>query len=243
MPKGNFKKKVSQFVKREKLLITPAPNRILIRITNKQMEDLISKEITKPDGTKARLFFEPILFDKGFERRFSQNVSVGECIGVGENVDDVQVGDVLILDYLSANLEDDTIGFFNKDQLISIIAYTTYHDTNSIMINGRRAWVKGDYDHVSRILGIVREDELIPFDPYVFLEYKSDYIKILSMRGEAMRSSEWVVTREIIASPEDCIYKCGDIVKLKKDDWFDREINGRRIAVAFRQDILCKTNG
>jgi hypothetical protein len=107
------------------------------------------------------------------------------------------------------------------------------------MINGRRAWAEGDYDHVSRILGLVRGDELIPFDPYVFMEYKSDYLKILSVRGEAMREDAPVVEREVIAGPENCQFKCGQRIKLKKDDWFDREIAAHRIAVAFKQDILC----
>lgn len=250
MSKGNYKnrvhkfaKKVDQFARQEKLTIIPAPDRVLIKITAKQIEDLISKEVTKPDGTKTRLFFEPILFDKSFERSFQQNVSVGECIGVGSNVEGVEVGDIAILDYLATGLLDDTIGWVRGDQIISILAHTTYHESSSVMINGRRAWAKGDYNHISRILGIVRGDELIPFDPYVFMEYKSDYIKILSMRGEAMRSSEAVVTREVIASPEGCIWKCGDKIFLKKDDWFDREINGQKIAVVFKGDILCKQNG
>jgi hypothetical protein len=240
MSKSNFKDRVRKFVKHEKLSIIPAPNRVLIKITAKQMQDLISKEITKPDGTKTRLFFEPILFDKPYERSFRQNVSIGEIIGVGIDVHDVEVGDIAILDYLTTGLLDDTIGWVNGDQLISIIAHTTYHENSSVMINGRQAWVKGDYDHVSRIFGLVRGDELIPFDPYVFMEYKPDYLKILSMRGEAMRETAPVVIRKVISAPEDCIWKSGDEVFLKKDDWFDREINGRMIAVGFKADFLCK---
>jgi hypothetical protein len=93
MSKGNYKKKTRSFIKHEKLSIIPAPNRVLIRITKKQIEDLISKEITLEDGTKKKLFLEPIHFQEGFERRFQQNVSVGECIGIGSKVNGVQVGD------------------------------------------------------------------------------------------------------------------------------------------------------
>lgn len=242
-PMSSYKKRVGQFIKHEKLSIIPAPNRLLIRITKQQIEDLISKVITKEDGTTTRLFFEPIHFGEGYERRFQQNVSVGEIIGVGSNVHDVKVGDIAILDYLASNLVDDTIGYVKGDQLISILAHTTYHETGSVLINGRQAWAKGDFDNISRILGLVRGDKLIPFDPYVFIEYKSDYLKILNARGEATRSSVAVVDREVVASAEGCVYKCGDRIKLKKDDWFDREINGRTIAVCFVSDILCKTNG
>lgn len=243
MSKGNYKDRVKKFQKREKLTIIPAPNRVLIRITKKQIEDMISKEIVLEDGTKKRLFFEPIHFDEGYERRFQQNISIGEIVGVGNKVDGIQVGDTAILDYLVSNLLDDTIGFVNGDQFISIIAHTTYHQTSSVMINGRRAWAKGDYDHISRILGLVRGDELIPFDPYVFMEYKPDYMKILSHRGEAMRETTPVVDRQVLSVPEDCFCKSGERIKLRKDDWFDREIAAYRIAIAFKQDIICKIDG
>ena len=243
MSKGSYIKRTRQYIKHEKLSIIPAPDRVLIKITKKQIEDLISKEIVRPDGTKARLFFEPLHFDPGYERRFQQSVSVGEIIGVGENVGGISIGDMVILDYLVSNLIDDCIGYFNGDQLISILAYTTYHEDSSTLINGRRAWAKGDYNHISRILGVVRNDKLIPFDPYVFVEYESDLLKILNDMGERVRAAAPVINRTVIAAPEDCIYKCGDKIKMKKDDWFFREIDGRKIAIVFKQDILCKSNG
>lgn len=240
---SSYKKRVSQFIKHEKLSIIPAPNRVLIRITKKQIEDLISKEITKDDGTKSRLFFESIRFDQGYDRAFQQNVCVGQAVGVGDNIHDINIGDSVILDYLSTSLTDDMIGMVSGDQMISILAHTTYHQSNAVMINGRRAWAKGDYDHISRILGVVRGDKLIPFDPYVFVEYESDFLSILNDMGEKMRSTAAVISRTVIATPENCIYKCGDQIKIKRDDWFDREVSGRKIAIVFKQDILCKING
>lgn len=242
MAKSNLKKRISHFIKHDKLSIIPAPDRILIRITRKQIDDLTSKEILNEKGEKIRLFFEPILFDKSYERSYQQNVSIGEIVGVGCNVHDAQVGDIAILDYLATSLIDDTIGTVSGDQMVSILAHTTYHQASSPIVNGRRAWAKGDYDNISRILGLVRGSELIPFDPYVFIEYEPDYIKIVSARGEAMRSSISVVSRKVISSPEDCIFGGGTKIFLKKDDWFDREINGRKIAVCFKNDILCKAN-
>lgn len=244
MSKSSYLGRARKFIRNEKLSIIPAPDRVLIRITKNQMDDLISKEVKKEDGTTVRLFFEPIHFSQGYERRFQQNISAGKVIGVGDSVSGVHVGDIAILDYLVSNLTDDMIGYERDgSQLISIIAHTTYHEKSSGFINGRQAWVKGDFDNISRILGLIRGDKLIPFDPYIFMEYKPDYMKILSIRGEAMRESTPVVNREVIASTENCFYKCGDKIKLKKDDWFDREINGRTIAICFKQDVLCKING
>lgn len=244
MSKVSYKQRVKKFIRHEKLSIIPAPNRILIRVTKKQIEDLISKEITKEDGTKTRLFFESIHFREGYERRYQQNVSVGEVIGVGINIHDIKVGDIAILDYLVSNLVDDTIGYQRDgSQLISILAHTTYHEESSTLINGRRAWAKGDYNHISRILGLVRGDELIPFDPYVFVEYESDLLHILNDMGERIRSTAVVINRKVIAAPKECIYRCGDKIFMKRDDWFDREVGERRIAICFKQDILCKSNG
>lgn len=243
MSKGNYINRTRKFIKNEKLSIIPAPDRILIRITNRQIEDLISKVITKDDGTTCRLFFEPILFDEGFDRRFQQNVSVAEVLGVGYEVNNVKAGDWVILDYLVSNISDDFVGVLNGDQLISIVANTTYHQDSAVLINGRQAWKEGDYNTISRILGVVRKDKLIPFDPYVFIEYRSDLMKILNLHGGTIRYDEVAIRREVIASPNECVFKCGDQIRLKKDDWFDREINGRKIAICFKSDILCKVNG
>jgi hypothetical protein len=51
-------------MKHEKLSIIPAPNRILIRITKQQIEDLISKTITKDDGTKLNYFSNQYIFQR-----------------------------------------------------------------------------------------------------------------------------------------------------------------------------------
>ena len=238
---SEYKKKTRDWIKHKKVSIIPAPDRLLIRITRKQMDDLISKEIMLDDGTKKRLFFEPILHDPGYERRYRQNVSVGEIIGVGSNVEGVKVSDVVILDYLvSADETDDLVGFFNKDRVISILAQTTYHKDSALVIHGHAGWLKGDFDNISRILGVVRGDNLIPFDPYVFLEYKSDLLKIVSIHGENIRSKESVYERVVLSVPKNCKYKAGDIIRIKNEDLFEREVNGRTISIAFKNDILCK---
>lgn len=240
---SDYKKKTRDFVKHKKLSIIPAPDRLLIKITKKQIDDLISKEIIKEDGTKARLFFEPILHDPGYEAKFRQNVSVGEVIGVGGKIRGVLTGDVVILDYLVSSDDDDVVGFFNGDKIISILGNTTYHDTSAPIIHGHAGWVKGDYDNISRILGVVRGDNLVPFDPYIFLEYKSDLLKIISIHGDKMRSQDKVYERTVLSSPENSEYKCGDIIRIKNQDIFERDVNGSKISIAFKNDILCKFHG
>lgn len=240
---SNYKRKTRDWIKHKKVSIIPAPDRILIKITKKQIDDLISKEITMPDGSKKRIFFEPILHDPGYDASFRQNVSVGEVIAIGENIHDVNVvvGDIVILDYLVSSDDDDVVGFFNGDKIISILAKTTYYKDSATIIHGKAAWLKGDFDNISRILGVVRRDKLIPFDPYVFLEYESDTLRILNSIGENYRNPNAVIKRKVIAVPPECeMYEFGNDIYLKRDDWFYREVNGRLIAICFKQDILCK---
>src|ERR1700761_508852 len=116
--KGGYMDRARKYVGHKKLSIIPAPDRILIKITQKQMDDLISKEITLEDGAKKRLFFEPILHDPGYDARYRQNVSVAEVIGVGDNLSGIIVGDIVILDYLVTSEDDDLIGSFNGDKII-----------------------------------------------------------------------------------------------------------------------------
>lgn len=237
---SDYKKRTRDFIQHKKLTIIPAPDRLLIKITRKQIDDLISKEITLNDGTKKRLFFEPIIHDAGYEAKFRQNVSIAEVIGVGRDLHGVLIGDIVILDYLVSSDDTDVVGWIKGDQVISILANTTYHQKSAPIIHGKAAWLKGDYDNISRILGVVRGDILVPFDPYVFLEYQSDVLKILSMDGEAMRTKDKVYHRTVLATTEEGIYRCGDRVRVKSEDLFERDVNGMKISIAFEQDILCK---
>lgn len=240
---SNFKQKTRDWIKHKKLSIIPAPDRLLVKITKKQIDDLISKEITLEGGVKKRLFFEPILHDQGYEAKFRQNVSIAEVIGVGDNLRGVMIGDVVILDYLVSSEDDDVIGSFNGDKIVSILCKTTYHETSAPIIHGHAGWIKGDFDNISRILGVVRRDNLIPFDPYVFLEYESDLLRIISIHGDPMRSQEKVYKRTVLSSPQGSQYKCGDVIKIQGTDLFERDVNGHKISIAFKNDIICKING
>lgn len=225
---------------RERTNIIPAPDRVLIKITKQQIENLTSKEIIRDDGTKARLFLEPD-YEKGYERRFQQNVSAGTIVAVGDNVKGIYTSDVAILDYLSTNDDDILIGWVGGDQLISFIPKTTYHEKSAPPLqDGRRAWVKGDFDHISQLLGIIRNDKIIAFHPYVFLVAKSNLILTVTSSGIMAETKESISEREILSAPKGSPYKDGDKILIKETDMFSRHIRGKEISVVFMQDILCK---
>jgi hypothetical protein len=226
-------------MRKTQLHIKPAPDRVLIRITRAQIDNITSKEIVRDDGKKVRLFREP-KFDKGFDRAFMQNVSVGEVVAVGSRVrTEIFRGDIAILDYLVTNDVDSFVGYFNNDQLVCIHAESTYHEEDALPSQtGRRAWVKGDHDIVSKLLGVIRGDQMIAFDPYVFLEYKPAVIVMGLKNGKVVELPQPIETRTVIAAPEDSFIESGDEVLVKEADIFPRHVNDKEFWVVFQEDIM-----
>lgn len=227
-------------MKKERLSIIPAPDRVLIQISREQIEALTSKEITREDGTKARLFLEPE-FDQGFDRKFQQNVSCAVAVAVGEEISSIYPSDLLILDYLVTAGTDELIGFVNGNQMVSIKVTTTYHDTDAPPMNdGRRGWVKGDYDFLSQVLGVIRNDKIICFPPYIFLVNKTNRILKVLPNGKIVEDIEKISEREVLAAPKGSPYRDGDKILIKETEMFSRHLNGKEVSVCFQADILCK---
>lgn len=225
---------------KSRIYFIPNPDKILIKITKRQLENITSKMITRDDGKKIRLFTEPE-FEKGFDRRYQQNVSTGVILAVGENVKGIYASDLAIIDYLVSNNDDVLIGFLNGDQLCAIDARTVYHTTDSKPDSkGRRAFVKGDFEVISPLLGVVRRDKIIAFSPYVFLVPRSEKIVSVLPNGRIKETDEQMSEREVLAGSETSKYKDGDIIITPTLNIFNRHIEGQEISVVFEKDILCK---
>lgn len=229
-------------MKTKQINITPAPDRILVKISKRQAEDLTSKWIVRDDGTKVKLFLEPE-YEKGYDRRWQQNVSVGTILAVGENVENIYPSDIAILDYTSQNDDDILVGFFKGDQIISIVARTTYEQKDAIPdSNGLKAWKKGDFLIMSQVLGVIRNDKVIAFSPYVFLESKSNLIVVVMANGKILETKEDISQRKILSISEETFYSAGDEILIKEEDIFFREIDGNQMSVVFDRDIIGKKN-
>lgn len=223
-----------------KIIFTPHPNKVLIKISKEQLENICSKIITRDDGTKARLFSEPE-YEEGFDRRYQQNVSAGTVVAVGSNVKSVRPSDVVILDYLATNNIDILIGAVKGDKLICVNVDTTYHQNSAPpLLNGRRAWVKGDYDYLSPIYGVIRNGKMIAFDPYIFLVYRTNKIVKVLANGQVLETKEDLSEREVLSAPPGNAFRDGDVILVKEADLTDREVNHRKISVIFKNDIICK---
>lgn len=226
--------------KKQILSFIPHPDKVLVKITKESWESLFYKWIVRDDGSKCQLFTQ-LEESEGYDKRYTQNVSAGVIVAVGENIIDVYPSDIAILDYLATNNIDVLVGYINGDRLISVNMKTTYHEENSRpQIDGRKAYVIGDYDHVSSILGIIRNDKIIAFDPYVFLNHKSNLIVSVLPNGKIRETVEDISEREIISAPEGCGFSDGDTILVKEPDIFGRIIGGKEVSVIMRQDILLK---
>lgn len=226
-------------MQKERINLKIHPNRILIKITADQLGDMFSIWIRRDDGKKVQLFTD-VEAQEGFEKRFQQNVSVGTIVAVGSNVKGMLKGDIAIIDYLVTGDDSCLIGFQNGHKMVAIIAKTTYHTKSSPPYqDGRRAWVVGDFDTLSPLLGYIRMGKITACNPYVFLKHESASKMKVSESGEIQEAiTEILCVREVIAAHPDSGYKDGDKVILKETDLFSRVVDDKEISVIYEKDIL-----
>jgi co-chaperonin GroES (HSP10) len=156
------------------------PDNVLIKITKDERDKLFKKKIKRDDGSECELFLtvEP---DKQDDRRSTIYVQTGIVMAVGSNVKDVLVGDTAIMNYTTDNNETIIVGYDNGNKLVVIDGNTTYHDSDDVVDANRRSPrntilnKKDDYDTISPLLGVVRNDEIIARMPYVFLSHEKKY--------------------------------------------------------------------
>jgi len=218
--------------------IIPHPDKVLIKVTRANWNSIFSKYINTVEGKKVELFTD-IEEEDGYENRFKQNVSVGLIIAVGENINGILKGDMAIIDYAVTGNDDALVGFVKGDKIISIDAVTTYHTEDSTpQMNGRMAYVKGDCDNLSKLLGVVRMGKLIAFAPYVFLQHEKATKLAVSKSGMLHEQTEDICKRKVLASGKGSVSKEGDTVLIKESDLFSRVIDGKQISVIFETDIM-----
>lgn len=225
---------------KEKMLLEPHPDKVLIKITKDEWNDLFSVWITRNDGQRVQLF-KDAEEEAGHEGRFRQNLSVGNIVGIGRNVKGVLKGDLAILDYLVTGNDESIVGFHYENKMIVIPAITTkYSEDSTPLIDGRKTYKKGDYDVLSPLLGVVRMGKLLPFQPYVFLKYENPSKMRVTKAGLKIEEEDDICQREVIGAHKDSIYSDGDKVLLKEANLFPRVIDGKQISVIFEEDILMK---
>lgn len=223
---------------KEKITIIPHPNKVLIKISKEAHEKMFFKLVKNAEGKKVKLFSN-LPEDEGMEKKFTQNVSCGEILAVGTNVKDIFPTDIAIIDYLVSNSPDNVVGYVNGDIIVALDAVTTYHEKSAPpAINMRRAYVKGDFDELSKILGVVRGDRLVSFSPYVFLSRESEVSVMVGEGGVMYEEQKPVVERTVLSAFVGSGFKDGETVIIKEADLFFRHIGDKEISVCFYKEIL-----
>lgn len=149
---------------------------------------------------------------------------------VGAEVDWIKPGDTALISYEIFNDARYLIHKDGKDDVLYMNVNTTYHDKDLIAYQTRRSnrdqpvHYKGDINELSSLLGIMRGNEFIANNPYVFFASQSNKIMKVSESGIIYTETERVIEREIIAvSPKTTeVYglKKGDVVRFKESDSF-----------------------
>lgn len=224
--------------KTETISIIPHDDKVLLKVSKESWDSRFSKYVTTTKGEKVELFVD-IEEDEGFDKKFQQNISLGVVLAVGKNVTGVLRSDMAIIDYLVTTTDNALVGFINGDMILAIDGNTTYHEDDSDpQMNGRHAYFKGDFDGISKLLGVVRAGKIISRSPYVFLR-KEDHSKIVVSGGGVMHKNDQdLCNRKVLSSGEGSICKEGDVVIIKESDLFSRVINGKEVSVIFETDIL-----
>lgn len=237
-------------------------DKVIIRITEKSMKDLFSKEITRIDGSRVRLWLNVEAGEQD-DRKATLFVRTGEVINIGPDVKNIKVGDIAILSYEAYNDDTKFIDMDGEDKIIWVNAHTSYHSEdawaygNRSTIMGRdrggrpklfkndrdqMVWKKGEVDQVSQILGWIRGDEMFANDPYIFLYHEQHEKKLVTLSGIQYSDKPSIIHRRVLCSSTLSAKKFGintdDIVGIQESDTFEVELNGRKITCVNDTDVM-----
>jgi len=223
------------------------PDYVLVKINKKDRDGLFSKTITRNDGSTVELFLN-VPAEGSDERSSKFFVETGEILLAGENVTVAQKGDLCVFDYTVDNSEHNIIGYEGDDKLVVINAVTTRHQSDEIVYANKRTpkdtivAFKGDYDVVSQLLGVVRNQKLYSVDPYVFLDHRKNIVQMKTKSGITYEEKQMAVQREVLSvapySKKAFKISEGRSVLIMDHDIFDVVIDGKTISCANDRDVM-----
>lgn len=241
------------------------PDYVLVKITLEARLELFNKKIRRDDGTEVLLF---IGGDKGKDDADANSIFVGsgEVVAVGANIKNVEQGDLGLISYLCDNDDSIIVGYYGQDKIIAVKAITTRHKEKLMSYASRRpvrdnkgkevvvegklqtyskdriVYDKDDYDELSSLYGVVRDNKLIPVEPYCFLEHEETKVMKVGSGGIIFEEDEKIITRKLLAVSEESKDRVGveaGMTIVGDDyDFFVIEFEGRKISAINDVDIL-----
>jgi co-chaperonin GroES (HSP10) len=224
------------------------PEKVLIKITAEEREKLFKKRIKREDGSECDLFLT-VEADKDNDRRSTIFVQTGIIMRVGSKIKNVYEGDTAILNYTTDNNDTIIVGYDNGNKMVVIDGNTTYHDRDEIVFANRRTpkntivSKRGDYDNISPLLGVIRNEEIIARMPYVFLSHEKNVIAKVSGAGILYEETQEIYERKVVSISEESMKKYhvknGDVVMVKDTDTFNIGVGNKTLTAVDDRDIMC----
>lgn len=227
------------------------PEYIIIKISKESREDVFKRKFKNDKGEDMVLFL-PTPSHKSDANHSEYFVTCGEVYGVGAKVKNIRAGDIGILSYLCDNDEDIIVGYEGEDKLIVVKPFTTYCEKEVVVYANKRSHRDqivqsvGDYDELSQLIGVIRGEELLAIDPYIFLKHEETIVNKKTPSGVMYTVDEKIIKRQILSiseeSQERTGLKKGDFVIMDDFDLFDAKLEDRTISVINDVDIMFPQN-
>jgi len=219
-------------------------NNVLVRISEAERRKIFEKPITRDDGTVVNLVVA-IKADLGFDAAYSQTVPVGEVVMTGKDVKEVNVGDLVLLDYIVDALPDIIVSRNDEEKIVCISSISEFYDKTFIIDANRRTphptvvYNKGDMKTASLIIAAIQDGVINPVWPYTMLEHvqpKSEF----EMKGNFFQDTpeeEGMVERTVLIPNKQSEFKAGQRITCDVSHLYYRELDGKRFDVIFDSDI------
>lgn len=227
------------------------PGKVLVKMSKDDKMSLFKKKILRTDGQLVDLFVN-VPAEKDDARASELFVTTGLVCAVGLGVADVRVNDVALLDYNVDNDDSIIISYDGGDKLIIVDAVTTYHDGDHIISASRKSsrdqvvWFRGDYDQTTNVVGVIRDDQIIAIDPFVFLEHESNVVHSVTKAGILYEENLKVYKRVVLAVSERSMRKYGiekgEEVLVQDTDVFTVNYSDKKVSCINDVDILGKAS-
>lgn len=238
--------------------------RILVKISNESKMKLVEKEIISTTGEKFKLCLKApsyLEIDK-----YEISVRVGEVIGVSPGVEGIEIGDLVLLDYIVDAEVDYMVRMEGLDKIVSVPCASRIHDKDIIVtmyyqaeqrdpndetppkmiyIGEKNVMVakKGDVDEISLVLAVVRGEEIIPNKFYVFCEQRPEMSGLVlqanGLFGYAEKEETHIRRKVLFADPSTGL-KSGDYILAMLESNYETILVDKKFDVIPVVDILAK---
>jgi hypothetical protein len=190
-------------------------DKILVKISAELRESIYSKEVTTVTGEKVQLWKAAKAVDYLDERISFLNVQTAVVEEVGEKIDWIKKGDIALINYDICNSPHRIYRYEGDATIYFLEVNTTYHQEDEVAWENQKTnrhqivHLKGDYDQLSGLLGIIRGEQLIANAPYIFFKHESNIKTMVSPKGMMYETSEKIIEREILAISKESSEKYG----------------------------------